>query len=449
MATSESLRKIVHIGIGLFAFSLRWLAPWQAALVAAAAVLHNWLVLPRYLGNRIARSAKGWDLGIVAYPAAVLALILLFPSRPELAAAVWAILAFGDGFATIAGRNLASPPLPWNPEKSVAGSLGFLAAGIPGACAAYHFVGKHESLSPAGIALVSAVVIICATVESLPLNLDDNLTIPFSGALSIWLLSTVGRWPAVDIDRTVLIWLGVNTILAVLGYMARSVDVSGLVGGLLLGAILIVFAGWELYVVLLAFFVIGSGLTRLGYEKKAGLGLAQEGEGRRGFSHAFSNVGVAAICAFLASTSKIDPVLLWLAAIGSLATASADTTGSEIGQLYGRRAFLPVTLTRVPVGTEGAISIEGTVAGFFGGLAVAAVGGGLLHARLAGEGSVVPGLFVLVGVLTIAAFLGSWIESVVGSWNRRRAQGVPNGALNFFNTMVGALLAALLANWVL
>jgi len=49
--------------------------------------------------------------------------------------------------------------------------------------------------------------------------------------------------------------------------------------------------------------------------------------------------------------------------IAALATATADTTASEIGQLVGRRAFLPLTLRRVPVGTEGAISLEGTLAG--------------------------------------------------------------------------------------
>jgi len=180
------------------------------------------------------------DLGIVAYPAAVFVLVLLFWSRPEFAAAVWAILAFGDGFATIAGKNLASPPLPWNPEKSVAGSLGFIAAGIPGAYAAFHFVGRHESLSLAGIALVSTVVVICGVVESLPLNLDDNLTIPVSGALSIWLLSTVEHWPDVDLERATLIWLAVNAILAVLG-TSHGASISRTGRGFLLGAILIVF----------------------------------------------------------------------------------------------------------------------------------------------------------------------------------------------------------------
>ncbi|MFZ2492606.1 MAG: hypothetical protein WA208_14095, partial [Thermoanaerobaculia bacterium] len=46
----------------------------------------------------------------------------------------------------------------------------------------------------------------------------------------------------------------------------------------------------------------------------------------------------------------------------------------------------------------------------------------------------------LVAALTAAACVGSWLESVAGSWNRRQARPVTNGALNFFNTAAGALL---------
>src|SRR5207237_5757499 len=147
---------------------------------------------------------------------------------------------------------------------------------------------------------------------------------------------------------------------------AESVDVSRAIGCWILGTIIILFGGWQLYVVLLAFFVIGTATTKLGYRRKAGLGLAQEKDGRRGFSHAFSNVGMAAMLAIVASMSS-DGVRFWLAAAAALATATADTTASEIGQLIGRRTFLPLTLKRVPVGTEGAISIEGTLAGLAAG----------------------------------------------------------------------------------
>jgi uncharacterized protein (TIGR00297 family) len=197
-----------------------------------------------------------------------------------------------------------------------------------------------------------------------------------------------------------------------------------------------------MYVALLAFFVIGTATTKLGYARKTKLGLAQEGGGRRGFSHAFSNVGVAAICAIAVSrVSRIDVApfeamtVVYLMGVASLATAAADTTASEIGQLIGRRAFLPLTLKRVPVGTEGAISIEGTLAGIVGASLVA----------LAGVLSLQYGLQIAtgpaaIGAVTLSAFLGSYLESIAGSWNRKRISPVPNGVLNFFNTAAGALL---------
>ncbi|HEX7808934.1 MAG TPA: DUF92 domain-containing protein, partial [Thermoanaerobaculia bacterium] len=120
-----------------------------------------------------------------------------------------------------------------------------------------------------------------------------------------------------------------------------------------------------------------------------------------------------------------------------LATAAADTTASEIGQLLGRRAFLPVTLRRVPVGTEGAISIEGTLAGLFAGFVVALVST-LSVSRMFGDIAGFSWLTVLA--VTLCAFAGSYLESIAGSWNRKRMSPVPNGVLNFFNTAVGALL---------
>jgi uncharacterized protein (TIGR00297 family) len=244
------------------------------------------------------------------------------------------------------------------------------------------------------------------------------------------MLLAMRHMPSPQFDVT---WLIVNTVLALLGYAMKSVDLSGLIGGWLLGAIILVFGGWKLYLVLLAFFVIGTVMTKIGYSGKARLGLAQEKGGRRGASHAFSNVGVAAILALAAAAIDQASAALWLAAAASLATAAADTAASEVGQLIGRRTFLPLTLRRVPVGTEGAISIEGTLAGIIAALLVA-----LVATRD-------PKMVVL---LTVAAFLGSYVESLAGSWNRKQPRSIPNGALNFFNTAAGAgIFLLLLRSW--
>jgi uncharacterized protein (TIGR00297 family) len=239
-------------------------------------------------------------------------------------------------------------------------------------------------------------------------------------------------------------WLIVNGILALAGYYARSVNFSGAIGGWCLGTILILGAGWPLYVALLAFFVIGTATTKLGYSRKARAGLAQEEGGRRGFSHAFSNVGVAAICAVAVSrvarsadgATELELLPLFMG-IAALSTATADTTASEIGQLVGRRAFLPLTLRRVPVGTEGAVSVEGTLAGLAGGTVVA-LAGTMAVDRMFGE--VFEFDWRIVLAIALCAFAGSYLESIAGSWNRKRISPVPNGVLNFFNTAVGALL---------
>lgn len=417
--THEALRKALHIAFGLFALTLRFL-PWTiAAAVAGVAVLGNWLLLHRLVGKRVSRHERGYDSGIVLYPLAVLVLIVVFRDRPAIAAAAWAIMAFGDGFATLAGKNIRGPRLPWNEEKSWSGFLAFLAFGFVGAEFTWLFVAGNPPLN-----VISITVFLCAIAESLPLNVDDNLIVPVVAGISFPMLLAMRQVPQPHLDVT---WLVVNTVLALLGYAMKSVDLSGLIGGWLLGAIVLLFGGWQLYLVLLAFFIVGTAMTKIGYRNKAKLGLAQEKGGRRGASHAFSNVGVAAILAtFFAATN--EPIF-WYAAVAALATAAADTTASEVGQLIGRRTFLPLTLKPVPVGTEGAISIEGTLTGLLAGFLVALVG--TRDPRM-------------LALLTIAAFLGSYVESLAGNWNRKQVRSVPNGALNFFNTAAGAALLLLL-----
>lgn len=437
--TNETLRKSLHIAVGVVAFTLKWLPWWAAALVALAAVFGNWLMLHRIFGRSVARSERGFDAGIVLYPLAVLALILVFHDQLHYAAIAWVILAFGDGVATLAGKAVPIAPLPWNSGKSWGGFLAFIAAGAAGGVAVAYWLDYREPL------VVLIAVLAAAIVESLQLGIDDNVTVPFAAAVALVVagiepLSAYGVWPATPQ------WLVVNGILAIVGYAARSVDFSGALGGWFLGTIIILGAGWPLYVALLAFFVIGTLATKLGYSRKAKAGLAQEGGGRRGFSHAFSNVGVAAICAIAVSrlarsehgATELELLPLFMG-IAALATAAADTTASEIGQLIGRRAFLPLTLRRVPVGTEGAISIEGTVAGLLGGLGVAFAGTWSVQ-QMFREVTQIATPWTLALLVAACAFAGSYIESIAGSWNRKRARPVPNGVLNFFNTAVGALL---------
>src|SRR5262249_58026850 len=98
------------------------------------AIVFNAVVLPHIGGRRLFRpvdEARGFPLGILLYPVAVLALLLAFPTRLDIVAAAWAILAVGDGAATLVGRRATAriDTLPWNREKTVAGTAAVMVVG--------------------------------------------------------------------------------------------------------------------------------------------------------------------------------------------------------------------------------------------------------------------------------------------------------------------------------
>ncbi|HKI03933.1 MAG TPA: DUF92 domain-containing protein [Thermoanaerobaculia bacterium] len=447
LSRGELARKVVHMGVGLIAFSLHYLGPWWSAVLAAGALASNLFLLPRIGGRRLWRDAEhaaGSSLGIILYPLAVLLLILAFHQRLEVAAAAWGILAFGDGMASIVGMTLGHRKLPWNPRKSWMGTLAYVVFGTLAATALLIWTPRDHVYSLGfALAVCFAAAVLAAALESLPQGLDDNIGVPLvSGLFLLGLVLTEGRWDdflAQDgLPLRLLLAAAVNAALAWAAHAARTVDRSGVIAGFLVGFLIYAFLDWRGYLLLLSFFVIGSACTKFGYRKKAAAKLAQENKGRRGARHALANAGVATACAvFAALTLPPVAVAFALAFAGAFATAAADTASSEIGQLLGRRTFLITTFRPVPRGTEGAVSLEGTLAGVFASAVIAALGAAA-------------GLFPWLGVaaVVVAAFVGTTFESVVGAALEKR-QLLDNEALNFLNTLVGALVAAAFTSWVL
>lgn len=438
LSRGELGRKLLHMAVGLPAFTLRFLGPVGATVLAVTAILHNLFVLPRIARGlwRDEEKSRGRSIGMVLYPVTVLILILVYWRRLEVAAAAWGILAFGDGMASLVGRSFGRTKLPWNAGKSWAGTFGYFLFGTAASAALLVWtapVSSHAYDLGFAVAICAVATLLAALLESLPQGLDDNLGVPLLSSLVIYgLVLTQGRWEALltpERGQLVLIGLGVSLALGLLAHGLRTVDRSGLVGGTLVGTVIFACLGWPGFAVLLGFFVIGSALTKLGYRRKAKAGLAQEKGGRRGARHAFANAGVASFCALFALATPY-PELFAVAFAGAFATAAADTAGSEVGQLYGRRTFLITTLRPVPRGTDGAVSLEGTLAGIAASLAIGALGFAL-------------GLFGAFGValVALAAFVGTTIESVFGATLEKRGL-LDNEAVNFLNTLFGALAAA-------
>ena len=456
--TSETARQWVHIGSGIFALLLRYLTWWQAAGLAVAALVFNAFVLPRIGGRRLYRpldEARGFPLGILLYPLSVIILIVAFPDRPDMAAAGWGILAVGDGAATLAGRaaarsgpgalngrpdRVSAQRLPWNPDKTVAGTTAFFVFGaLAGAALACW---TRPAVTPAPPLLFSlaapvAAAAAAALVETIPVRLDDNISVPLVAAAVLWLTSLIALDAAAASRHAVVRYLpwaiGVNAVVALLGYRARTVSRSGLIGGAVIGIVIFATGGVSAWALLFATFFLAAAASRIGLERKALLGIAEERGGRRGAGNAIANCGVAAIAAIAAVVTP-HPAPAWIAFAAALTAGGSDTVASEIGKAWGRATFLVTTLGRVRPGTPGAMSLEGTAAGL-----VAAFGLAALAARL--------GLIPAGAIFTIviAATVGALVESALAA--TLEAPGVLNNdMLNFINTGVAAVTALAIAS---
>lgn len=442
--SSEQARQWVHVGSAGFALLLRVLTWQQAATLAAAALVFNLLVLPAVGGRRLYRPidrARGYSLGILLYPLSVLALILLFRARLDIAAAAWGLFAVGDGAATLVGRRFPSRPLPWNPEKTVAGSAAFAVTGALAAIALAWWTRPAVTPAPSAAFTVFAplsAALVAALVETIPVGLDDNVSVPAAaaGVLLVASLMSAAAWHrAAPSLLAALPWaLCANAVAAWAGYQARAVSRSGVAAGLVIGIVVYVGGGPGAWGMLLTTFLAAAIASRVGLERKTRLGIAQERGGRRGAANALANCGIAAVAAVAASTTPYAAAAL-LALVAALVAGASDTVASEIGKAWGRSTYLLATGRRVPPGTPGAISLEGTAAG------LAAAGG--LAALAAAIGDIRPSA-TAIGAVVVGATAGALVESALGA--TLEGPGILNNdMLNFINTAVAAAVALALA----
>jgi uncharacterized protein (TIGR00297 family) len=448
---SESARQIVHITMGGFALLLRWTTWWQAVALAGTALVFNLFVLP-HVATRLYRPGdRARNLhGIVYYPLSVLILLLFFPRRLDIVAAAWGILAAGDGVATLAGRAIGGARWPWNPDKTVAGTLAFIVAGAAAGIGLALWC-RPVATVPLAFALLAVplAAVTAAFVETIPIKLDDNLSVSLSAGGALWLGSLVvarhvdyargdffeSESLAAGLPAGIALAAAVNGAVAAAGYAARTVNLAGALCGAIIGTAIFTSLGWQGWMLLFVTFIAASLASRAGLARKQRLGIAEERGGRRGPGNAIANTGVAAIAAVLAGLD-VHPDAARLACAAALVTGGSDTVASEIGKAIGRHTLSITTLRPVPPGTSGAMSLEGTLAGIAG-----AVGLGAVAAAL----GIVP--WGALAPIVIGATAGSLLESWLGAM--LEGPGILNNdVLNFINTAAGAFVAIGVWQWL-
>ncbi len=271
------------------------------------------------------------------------------------------------------------------------------------------------------------------------------LVLPFAGASVV--LET--HWWAVQ-SPPVAIWtVGLSLLMGLVTWKLHAATPWGAVAGtaitacLMFSTLALPYEPWRTALIpVLAVAVLASVSTVLGRGKKERLGTAENRRGRSA-AQVSANLGMAAILSSeIVQSSFMDsqwftrtsaaPVLVFAVALAALAEAAADTASSEVGQVFGGRPRMITTLRLVDPGSDGAVSLAGTLVGVLAAAVVAAVGTLAL-----GGGS------TMFWIACAGGVFGLLFDSLLGATLEQRGW-LNNDAVNFLSTGSAAASAATL-----
>lgn len=207
---------------------------------------------------------------------------------------------------------------------------------------------------------------------------------------------------------------------------------AALTGGLC-GFLVFVGAGYTGVAIMTAFFIIGTLATAWKYNQKQQIKAAESDHGKRKASQVLANAGVAAIAGALSMLFDLHiHTNMWgIMIAASFSAATADTLSSELGTVYGRRFYNILSLKPDQRGLDGVVSLEGTLIGIAGSAIIAIID------------AVSNGFHFQFAIIILAGTAGNVTDSILGAALERKGM-LKNDAVNFLNTLVAALIAAVI-----
>eukprot|EP00071_Canis_lupus_P047034 XP_022280591.1 transmembrane protein 19 [Canis lupus familiaris] len=163
------------------------------------------------------------------------------------------------------------------------------------------------------------------------------------------------------------------------GFKKKSLDHSGALGGLVVGFILTI-ANFSFFTSLLMFFLSSSKLTKWKGEIKKRLDSEYKEGGQRNWVQVFCNGAVPTELALLYMiengpgeipidfSKQYTASWMCLSLLAALACSAGDTWASEVGPVLSKSPpRLITTWEKVPVGTNGGVTVVGLVSSLLGG----------------------------------------------------------------------------------
>lgn len=221
-----------------------------------------------------------------------------------------------------------------------------------------------------------------------------------------------------------------STVFSLTAFLFRRLTLDGMFAAILVGIYVLGLGGWSSAYVLLLFFVSSSIVSVGRKQKLAGHPDPASRNGNQVWANGFWLV-VFLVIATIFDGNWISGLLL-SAAMGAIATATADTWGTEIGMRFSKNSYLITNFRKVEIGSDGGVSIYGTLASLLGSCLIAFASVYFFSMDF--------GVFFCIFV---AGFLGSIADSYFGAIFQRNNSSavlpIINKKVRIDNNMVNAL----------
>lgn len=243
-----------------------------------------------------------------------------------------------------------------------------------------------------------------------------------------------------SVDQQWNIFLGIilALVFSFLAFLFRRLTLDGMFAATVVGSFIFGLGGWQTAVIVLVFFVTSAAISGQWNVRAPDIPNEARRNGLQVWANGFWLV------AGLILAMIFDANIFEVAGLTAIATATADTWATELGSGKTSATYLITNFENVSPGTDGGISIQGTLAALIGSLTIAVFSVYVFSLQ-----------FFIFLCIFIAGFLGSVADSYFGAIFQRNDSiialpfmaneiKIDNNLVNGIATGVGALLAIIL-----
>ena len=469
----HTTRRFVHILVGCLVCVGPFLfeSHYPLLLVALIFTVLNFFAIKKDLLKGIHETDRV-SYGTVYFPISFFILVCWFWQKDlAILQTSMLIMALGDPVASWVGESRKKPRIfkILTEKKSLQGSTAMFLVSF--AVAVFSMkIFRVIFEDQAAISWQTAVIfgfftaIFATGAETISHKGTDNLMVPLGAGIILDALYNGSP----ELQGQLMLWMGITVVIALVAYAIKALSLSGAVGAWLLGTVVFGLGGAEWMIPVIMFFVFSTLLTKMGKKHKKKLETVFEKTGNRDIYQVFANGGIAMIavmCWHFLSTHWPNIELFWyMIFLGSIAAATADTWGTEIGAFSTHEPISIKTFRHVPQGTSGGLTIIGTLGALFGAFLIALTGKfSLLYFADINISWTAVAAISLVGLLgaLVDSYLGATIQAqfkcpschkITERTNHCDNEHIPlvsghklitNDVVNFANTAAGGLLGAL------